>query len=205
MYTSETEGTSQDNISTELHALNLINVPPFSRLNPRIWFVQVEVQFRRRNIRSQTSKYPFVLGLLPTEVASEVSDLIDNIPASNPYDQLKQAIIQITSVSDEKRLQQLLHECELGDKSSSQLLRHMRQLAGPYKFDDAFLKEIWLQRLPTVVRRILRSSSQPLDLESLASMADKILEITPCTIPYVQTISETSNDKKTPTIASLTA
>ncbi|VDO97931.1 unnamed protein product [Schistosoma curassoni] len=81
----------------------------------------------------------------------------------------------------------------------------MRQLTGPYKFDDAFLKEIWLQRLPTVVRQILCAFSQPLDLESLASMADKILEIKPCTTPYVQTISETSNDKKTPTIASLTA
>ncbi|CAH8579102.1 unnamed protein product, partial [Schistosoma guineensis] len=88
MYPSETEGTSQDSISTELHALNLINVPPSSRLKPRIWFAQVEVQFQRRNIPSQTSKYSFVLGLLPTEVASEVSDLIDNIPASNPYDQL---------------------------------------------------------------------------------------------------------------------
>ncbi|VDP07649.1 unnamed protein product, partial [Schistosoma mattheei] len=130
-------------------------------------------------MRSQASKYSFVLGLLPTEVASEVSDLIDNIPASNPYDRLKQAIIQRTSVSDEKRLQQLLHECELGDKSPSQLLRHMRQLAGPYKFDDAFLKEIWLQRLPTVVRQILCVSSQPLALESLACMADKILEVTP--------------------------
>ncbi|CAH8674423.1 unnamed protein product [Schistosoma haematobium] len=205
MYSSETEGTGQDNISAELHALNLINVPPFSRLNPRIWFAQVEVQFQRRNIRSQASKYSFVLGLLPTEVASEVSDLIDNIPAPNPFDQLKQAIIQRTSLSDENRLQQLLHECELGDKSPSQLLRHMRQLAGPYKFDDAFLKEIWLQRLPTVVRQILCASSQPSDLESLASMADKILEVTPCTTPYVQAILETSNDKQTPTIASLTA
>ncbi|VDP72406.1 unnamed protein product [Schistosoma curassoni] len=174
-------------------------------MNPRIWFAQVEVQFQRRSIRSQTSKYSFVLGLLPTEVASEVSDLIDNIPASNLYDQLKQAIIQRTSLSDEKRLQQLLHECELGVKSPSQLLRHMRQLAGPYKFDSAFLKEICLQRLPTVVRQIVCASSQPLDLESLASIADKILEITPCTTPYVQTKSETSNDKKTPTIALLTA
>ncbi|CAH8583910.1 unnamed protein product [Schistosoma intercalatum] len=204
MCTSETEGTSQDNISTELHALNLINVPLFSRLNPRIWFAQVEVQFQRRNIRSQTSKYSFVLGLLPTEVASEVSDLIDNIPASSPYDQLKQTIIQRTSLSDEKRLQQLLHERELGDKSPSQLLPHMRQLAGPYKVDDAFLKEIWLQRLSTVVGQIICASNQPLDLESLACMADKILEVTPRTTPYAQTISETSNDKQTPTIASLT-
>ncbi|VDP04838.1 unnamed protein product [Schistosoma curassoni] len=92
-------------------------------------------------------------GLLPTEVAAEVSDLIDNVPASNAYDQLKQAIIQRTSLSDEKRLQQLLYEY----------------------------------------------------LESLAWIVDKILEVTPCTTPYVQTISETSNDKQTLTIASLTA
>ncbi|VDP32536.1 unnamed protein product [Schistosoma margrebowiei] len=174
MYSSETEGISQDNISAELHAVNLINMPPFSRLNPRIWFAQVDVQFQRRKIRSQTSKYSFVLGLLPTEFSSEVSDLIDNVPAFNAYDHLKQAIVQRTSLSDEKRLQQLLHECELGDKSPSQLLRYMRHLAVPYKVDNVFLKEIWLQRFPTVVRQILCASSQFLDLESLAGMADKM-------------------------------
>ncbi|VDP06615.1 unnamed protein product [Schistosoma curassoni] len=80
----------------------------------------------------------------------------------------------------------------------------MRQLAEPYKVDDAFLKEIWLQHLPTVVRQILSASSHPLDLKSLAGMADKILEVTPCTTTYVRTISETSDDKQTPTKVSLT-
>ncbi|CAH8676919.1 unnamed protein product [Schistosoma rodhaini] len=81
----------------------------------------------------------------------------------------------------------------------------MRQLAEPFKVGDIFLREIWLQRLPTVVRQILCASNQSLDLEVLASMADKVLEVTPGTTPYVQAISQTSSDTKTPNIASLTA
>lgn len=42
----------------------------------------------------------------------------------------------------------------------------MKRLIGPYVVDDASL-----QRFPTVVRQVLCASSQPLDLESLASMA----------------------------------
>lgn len=103
MYLSESEGIHRDTVSTEFYALNLINVPPISRKNTHIWFAQLEVQFQHRNIHSQASKYSFVLRIMPSEVAFEVSDLTVSGPASNAYNQLKQAIIQHTFVNDEKK------------------------------------------------------------------------------------------------------
>ncbi|VDP56817.1 unnamed protein product, partial [Schistosoma mattheei] len=108
-----------------------------------------------RGIRSQASKYAYAVGALPIEIAAEVGDLIDHVPESEPYDNIKAAVIQRTTVSDEKRLQQLLTSCDLGDKKPSQLLRHMKQLAGPYK-----LKQMWFQRLPHSVRQILSVSGK---------------------------------------------
>ncbi|VDO98175.1 unnamed protein product [Schistosoma mattheei] len=65
----------------------------------------------------------------------------------------------------------------------------MNKLNEHYTVDDASLEEIWLQFLPNVARRILCASGQPLGLENLPGMADKILEITCGTIPYVQITS----------------
>lgn len=52
----------------------------------------------------------------------EVSHYTDEIPITSAYDKPKYAITERTSMSDEKHFQKLLTECELGDKSHSQLL-----------------------------------------------------------------------------------
>ncbi|CAH8539606.1 unnamed protein product [Schistosoma intercalatum] len=169
----------EDNVLNSINAISELRLPAFGVNNPRIWFAQVEALFLARGIRSQATKYAHVVGALPIEVATEVGDLIDNVPETDPYDKIKAAVIQRTSLSDEKRLQQLLTSCELGDKRPSQLLRHMRQLAGPYKLDETLLKQMWLQRLPHNVRQILSISGTSVTLDDLADMADKMMEIYP--------------------------
>ncbi|VDP72113.1 unnamed protein product, partial [Schistosoma curassoni] len=169
----------EDNVLNSINAISELRLLVYGVKNPRIWFAQVEALFLARVIRSQATKYAHVVGALPIEVATEVGDLIDNVPETDPYDKIKAAVIQRTSLSDEKRLQQLLTSCELGDKRLSRLLRHMRQLAGPYKLDETLLKQMWLQRLPHSVRQILSISGTSVILDDLADMADKMMEIYP--------------------------
>ncbi|CAH8291790.1 unnamed protein product [Schistosoma rodhaini] len=169
----------EDNVLNSINAISELRLPTYGVNNPRIWFAQVEALFLARGIRSQATKYAHIVGALPIEVATEVGDLIDNVPETDPYDTIKAAVIHRTSQSDEKRLQQLLTACELGDKRPSQLLRHMRQLAGSYKLDEALLKQMWLQRLPYNVRQILSISGVSVSLDDLADMADKMIEIYP--------------------------
>lgn len=69
----------------------------------------------------------------------------------------------------------LLTELELGDKKPSQLLREMRSLAGSMQVKDDFLKTIFMQRLSVTARSILATSKD--DLDTIATMADKIVEI----------------------------
>ena len=161
----------------KVDSLVSLKIPSYGAHNPRIWFAQVEALFLARGVKSQAVKYAHVVAALPIEIAAEVGDLIDEVPTEYAYDKLKAAIIQCTSASDEKRLQQLLTECELGDRKPSQLLRHMRQLAGNNQISDSFLRQIWMQWLPCNARQILSTSAQSTDLNSLAEMADKILEI----------------------------
>ncbi|CAH8681188.1 unnamed protein product [Schistosoma rodhaini] len=113
----------EDNVLNSINTISELRLPTYGVNNPRIWFAQVEALFLARGIRSQATKYAHIVGALPIDVATEVSDLIDNVPETDPYDKIKAAVIHRTSQSDEKRLQQLLTACQLGDKRPSVMFK----------------------------------------------------------------------------------
>ena len=157
-----------------------MKLPPFWPADPDVWFAQVEAQFSTRGITAQKTKYEYVVASLSPEFATEVRDLILNVP-TNPYDTLKQQLIARTAVPEQRRLQRLFHSVELGDRRPTQLLRQMQQLLG----DNAaatggpLLRELFLQCLPPNVRMVLASSGDAKSLDELATLADKVLDAAP--------------------------
>ena len=156
-----------------------LKIPPFWPADPAVWFAQVEAQFSTKGVVQQRTRFDHVVAALAPDVITEVRDVILHPPAERPYDRLKEALIQRTEASEQRRLQQLLTAEELGDRKPSQLLRHMQHLlgdSGPAP-DSAFVRQLFLQRLPPSVRMVLASSSADLSLQQLAEMADRILEV----------------------------
>ena len=137
----------------------------------------MEAQFRTRNLRNQFELYNHVVAALPQTVVEEVLDLLQTPPEAKQYDALKEAILQRTSVSESERLRMLWRTAELGDRKPSQLLRHMRSLAGSTPVDDKLLLELWFERLPDSIKAIL-APSRELPLDKIAEMADGIATYT---------------------------
>lgn len=164
-----------------------VTLPPFWPADPEIWFAQVEAHFTTKRLTAQKSKFDYVVASLTPDIATEVRDLILKPPETEPYDALKAALIRRTAASEQRRLQQLFNAEELGDRKPTQLLRRMQQLLGERAgVDGAFLKELFLQRLPTNVRMVLASTSATTSLEELAELADKVAEVATPTIASVQ-------------------
>ena len=142
-------------------------------------FLQIEAQFNTQGILSQKTRFVYVITSPSPEIACEVRDLLIQPSEERPYDTLKAELIKRTAASEQRKLQQLLSREELGNRKPTQLLRRMKQLLGDHTpiTDDAFLKQLFLQRLPANVQMVLASADPSTDLPKLAEMADKINEV----------------------------
>lgn len=153
-----------------------IKLPPFWKPNVVLWFLQIESQFVTGGIVSEDTKFHYVLGAIESDVLNQVSDFLISLPRENKYTLLKKKLIDEFSESEARKARKLLTEVELGDRKPSTLLREMRQLAGT-DLSEQFLKNMFLRNLPAHASAILTCSEGT--LESVANMADKILDATP--------------------------
>ncbi|KAH6948706.1 hypothetical protein HPB50_025920 [Hyalomma asiaticum] len=99
-------------------------------------------------------------------------------------------LISRLTPSEPQRLQQLLHDTELGDRTPSQLLRHMRQLlhtagATTTDADSRLLRELFLQRLPVNVRMVLASAADK-RLSQFAELAESVPAVAPPSVAALQ-------------------
>lgn len=163
-------------------ARDKIRLPEFYEINPEIWFARVEAQFKLAKVVSEQTRYDILVSQVDLKVLTQVWDLVNTTPTAQPYSTLKTAIIDRFSESEQRRLHRLLDKAEVGDRKPSHFLNELRTLARGsgadqrQLVDENMLKTLWIGRLPENVRAIL-SASDTNDLRKLASLADKIMEV----------------------------
>lgn len=174
--------------------MDSIKIPTFWHANPALWFANIEAQFKLNKpnaITADETKYTYLVSTLPPDIAEEVSDVITSPPLQDKYNILKTAVIKRFTDSQQKKLQQLLNAEELGDRKPTQLLRKMKSLIGTSNaVGEDLLKQLWMQRLPNNIQVVL--TSQRMDLDKLAELADQIMDVTS---PSASVISNQSNSE----------
>lgn len=160
--------------ANQIHRVS-VKPAPFIKSAPKLYFIQMEAQFALSGITNDSTKFNHILGSLDPQFLQPVVDVIENPPPTLKYETLKKRILAEFTQSDQHKLRILLKETELGDNKPSQLLRKMRELSNNALSDDA-LKTLWIERLPEQIRPVISTADG--DLNKIAEMANKILEIT---------------------------
>lgn len=158
----------------------------------------MEAQFRNARINIDETKYNHVVGALDPKYLQRVTDIVRNPPPNNKYEAIKQRLIHEFTDSDQRKLQRLIKEIELGDDKPSQLLKKMKDLAGSSITDEA-LKSLWIERLPESVRAVISIGDG--DSAQWAKQADKMMEVT--SFAQVSSIRTRDNDPLVVEIAQL--
>lgn len=153
-----------------------VKLAPFWEDQPEAWFSQAELLFKASQVTDEETRFGLVVGRLEQHQAAEVADLLRKPPAA-AYTAVKQRLTERYGGSPEERMAQLLATEELGDRRPSEMLRHMRHLAGE-EVSPAMLRRLWLQRLPQSIRAILLAQPN-LPPDEAARVADDIAAASP--------------------------
>lgn len=147
----------------------------FTPDDPDVWFQQVEWALEDVGITTSQGKFRQVAKSLDGKYSKEVRDLIINPPAERPYEKLKEELLERLGKSKEQKIRRLLEREEIGDKTPSQFLRHLRQFAGT-NATDTILKTMWMDQLNPLVRAaVAAQAAQPdVTLDTLARTADGV-------------------------------
>jgi hypothetical protein len=119
-----------------------VRIPPFCQEDPEMWFCMAERSFEASGIKTDTTKFGYILGALEPRYAAEVREIILNPPEEGAYQLLRSELTRRLSSTQEQKTRRLLEHEEIGDRKPSQFLRHLRTLAGT-AMSDEILRTLW--------------------------------------------------------------
>lgn len=165
-------------------------IPEFWTDQPSLWFVQFEATVAPQKA-SDDAQYQLLVAKLGKHVVVQVADLLKAPPKTDKYNALKNRLLHVYEESENKRIQKLISDMQLGDQKPSQLLRQMQTLAGTRVTPETLLV-MWQNHLPATVRTVL-AATEIADSEKLAAVADKIQETSSPGVVAAVSSGETSS------------
>ncbi|XP_066589580.1 uncharacterized protein [Prorops nasuta] len=178
-------------LANQVQAVWKQQLPNFMVEAPDIWFYLIEAEFSAARVTSDETKYLAVLRALDAGTLKLLTDILRDPPEKERYKHLNSTLLNRLIESRTKQVDKLLKNLALGDKKPSMLLREMRDLAKG-EVGHEILHQLWLERLPAHVRPHLLISNH-LDLDGVAEMADRLLEV--FTTSYVMATSSANSEQ----------
>lgn len=144
-------------------------IPDFWTDQSSLWFVPFESAETPQKA-SDNLKFQLLVAKLGKQVIVQVADILNNPPAEDKYEALKQRLLHVYEESENQRIQKRIEEMQLGDQKPSQLLHRMQTLAGK-KVTSETLLLMWQNNLPSTVRTVLAATAIT-DPEKFLAVAD---------------------------------
>ena len=170
-------------------------LPAFWTSEPAAWFAFAEAKFRTANIISQRVKFDLLLAALPEATLAQAMDIINNIPAVNPFEVLKLRLLEAHVLSDQEKMDALFQLGPLGDRKPSQLLASMLSVCPAGMEIQPVFQYLFLQRLPQTLRTLL-GEQECGNIRALAALADRLWASHKPQPHEVMAVQETTGDQQ---------
>jgi len=192
--TSNIDNTSLTSSSGSITSITTnLKLAAFNEQKPDIWFMLFENYIKTHtSIKNSMKKFEYCVSFLSVNAIEKVLHLIKSPPAVEPYDVLKDAIINAFMETKTLRLRQILEGLTIGDRKPSEFLREINRQKGSIEIGDDVLRELFLKRLPSSVQAMLATQTT-LSLDKLAELADSIMEVMPSSSVSAVTTSPLEN------------
>ncbi len=147
-----------------------MKLPLFWVDNPRMWFQTAEAQTR----------FNHVLARIPSELTISLADVLKSAmstisPSKDPYQELKDRLLEATLPGPYKMLDSLLDQPALGDHRLSKMMDEMLNLLPPNVVPDLLFNSLFLRRLPAGLRQVLAVQRHDTQ-RALAKAADELFD-----------------------------
>ena len=145
---------AQGPIEPDLGRVSKISIRDFDEENPRLWFSELEHQFKARGITGQSAKFSCLSGVLgkgPSDVIARVTLAAEDNESSASFDDAKLMLLEAFELSRDERLDQVFNAQLDSDEKPSMFLGRL----------DVLLRDISMDHLRQwLVRRSLSAQFQ---------------------------------------------
>ena len=153
-----------------------INLTPFWTKDTRSWFTLTESTFNRYGVHDSRLMFDLVLPALPDEALEQVRAILHSVSETpDPYNTLKERLVEIYTPSDLDMGFRLLHSPELGDRRPSAMMEAMLAMLPPGEQEGILFRCIFISRLPSDIADLVTAKAKKkLTARQLASYADDL-------------------------------
>lgn len=152
-----------------------VNLSPFWKHKPRNWFELSESTFNRYGVLNSRHRYDLVLPALQDDVVDRLAGtMAEAVQLEDPYQALKDRLLELFIPDAFDQVYTLLHAPELGDRRPSDFMDWMLATLPPGEQEGLLVKGIFLSRLPDDIRSLVQTQAKTMDCRPLAAFADQL-------------------------------
>ncbi|XP_014205102.1 uncharacterized protein LOC106637000 [Copidosoma floridanum] len=139
----------------------------------KLWFATLEAKFVRAGICDEFVRFEHLMKYLSEDLITvEIENIISTAAQECLYGSVKDSLLKAFTKSSEQKVRRLISGLQYGNGPPSQLLAQIQRLASNL-VSPAFLRQVWLDRLPMDIRVALAASEDQTDGKFVA-LADRI-------------------------------
>ena len=172
-----------------------VKLPSFWPRDAAAWFELAESTFNRLNAQGSLLRYEYVLMALPEDILEKLrSVMMVARTVVDPYNLLKNRLVELFTPSIMERLNSIIWQPELGGRRPSELMEAMLALLPPGEQPGLLFKAHFLHRLPNDMRDRVALEITTLEPRALAALADQLYFVRNSGQPVAAVNSQASDE-----------